>query len=33
MTLYNKDVLNVAPQGGKFWEKCVWAGVGRTREG
>lgn len=33
MTLYNKDVLNAAPQGGKFWGTCAWAGVERTRGG
>lgn len=32
MALYNKGVLKAAPQGGMAWGRCVWAGMGRTKE-
>lgn len=31
MTVYNKGLLNAAPQGWKFWGTSMWAGMGRIR--
>lgn len=31
MTVYNKGLLNAAPQSWKFWGTSMWAGMGRIR--